>query len=79
MDTQSRTFREQVVECLRVARAAPRPGTIRHERLVERCVAERLRLGSPEAVEVIVIAEIARGIGARRRRHTDEPGDLSAE
>lgn len=74
-----RTERDQIVECLRVARCAPRAGTIQYERLVDRCMTERGQLGDAVPIEVIVIAEIARGIGVRRRRRPDEPGDLSAE
>ena len=72
------TPRDRIVECLRVARTAPRPGTVRYDRLVDRCVAEHLRANMALPVEVVVIDQLARGAAHRRRRPpTDEPGGLS--
>lgn len=70
------TPRDLIVECIRVARTAPRSGTLRHERLVERCIAEALRLGTDVPVEVVVIEQLARGAQHRRTRPVDVPGDL---
>ena len=49
----SQTPRDRFAELLRVARAAPRPGSPRFAALVERCVAEHLRRHEPPEVVVL--------------------------
>ena len=61
-----------------MARTAPRPGTVRYDRLVDRCVAEHLRANMALPVEVVVIDQLARGGRAPSQAPpADEPGGLS--
>jgi len=68
--------RDRIAECLRVARTAPRPGSLRFERLLERCVAS-YHWNHPIAVEEIVIDQLRRGSRYRASRPIDDaPGGV---
>lgn len=67
--------RERIAECLRIARTAPRPGSLLFERLLERCVAA-YHWSHPIAVEEVVIDQLRRGSRYRASRPIDTPGGV---
>ncbi len=75
-DAPALTPRDLIAECLRAARTAPRPGTTRYERVLERCLSEHMRLGNGVPIEVVVIEQLSRGASHRRTRPPGEPGGL---